>query len=508
MKKELFFDRHSGFHIAALAEDGKLIELGLENESRKDIVGNIYKGKVVNVIESMNAAFIDCGLERNCYLSLAGTETVVDPNKYEGKMPLSREREHEQSRVDVKPGDEILVQALKNPRGTKGAKVTVKFSFVGKNLIYMPGTDFLGVSAKIEEKELRDNLLFTVDGMRKKGDGLIVRTVAPYATASRLNAEVAYLKNIYASVLKRAKKAAVGEVLYRECELAVRMLRDSFNDDIERIYVGDKVMYERLTSLIKMRPDFDIKNIELFRGERSMFSHYGFTDQIRELSGSMVSLPNGGNLFIERTEALTVIDVNTGKFVGDENLEDTVYATNIAAAREIARQVRLRDVGGIVVVDFIDMANERHKHAVWEELNQCLSRDRVKCRTLPMSEFCLVEFTRKRTSNGVASQLLQPCTHCKRSGYILSNEFIVGLLRAELLDKLTEGAKVVVVEMNRGVMEFLLSHRMMESDLARWKDRRVYLVPHRTYHEEELRFAVYDSEAGNLPDDAVRLSYK
>lgn len=503
MKKELFFDCHSGLQIAALAEDGKLIELEIENESHRDIVGNIYKGRVVNVIESMNAAFVDCGLERNCYLSLSGGETVVDPKKYDAHISSERD-----TLVNVKPGDEIIVQALKNPRGNKGAKVTTKLSFVGKNLIFLPGTDFLGISAKIKEKELRDNLLFTMENMRGKGDGLIVRTVAPYVTTSRLRAEAAYLKNMHASVLEREKKSAVGEVLYRECELAIRMLRDSFNEDIDHIYVGEKGLYDRILSLMKMRPDFKVRDIELYRKKQSLFSYYGFSQQIRELSGSFVSLPNGGNLAIERTEALTVIDVNTGKFIGDENLEDTVYATNIAAAREIARQVRLRDVGGIVVVDFIDMTDERHKNAVWEELTQCLSHDRVKCKVLPMSEFCLVEFTRKRTSNGVASQLLQPCTHCKQSGYILSNEFISGLLRAELLDKLVAGAKVVVIEMNRGVMEFFLSHRMMENDLPRWRDRRIYLVPHRTYHEEETRFSVYDDEKGNLPDDAVRLIYQ
>lgn len=502
MKKELFFDRHSGLQIAALAEDGRLIELGIEKECDRNLVGNIYKGRVVNVIDSMNAAFVDCGLERNCYLPLTGGETVVDPGKYDAKVPV-----HCGAGVKVKAGEEILVQVLKNPRDAKGAKVTTKFSFVGKNLIYLPETDFLGISAKIEEKELRDNLLFTVDGMRGRHDGLIIRTVAPYATASQLRAEAAYLKNMYSSVLEKCKTAKVGDVIYRECELAVRMLRDSFGDDIDRIYVGDRVMYDRLLSLVRLRPDMNTDNIELFTESRSMFSYYGFSDQVRELSGSYVALPNGGNLVIERTEALTVIDVNSGKCVGDECLEDTVYSVNIVAAREIARQVRLRDVGGIVVVDFIDMTDEKHRAAVWEELSQSLSRDRVKCKVLPMSEFCLVEFTRKRVSNGVAAQLLQPCTHCKRSGYILSNEFIVSLLRAELLNKLTEGAQAIVIDMNRNVTEFFLKNKMMKDDLARFPDRRIYLVPHRTYHEEEVRFSTYNDETGKVPSDAIRVIY-
>lgn len=505
MKKQLYFDRHSGLSFSALMEEGKLIELGVENEERKEIVGNVYKGKVVNVIESMNAAFINCGLERNCFLSLSGGETFADSSKYETKSKAKRKS----LPLKLNEGDEVIVQVVKNPRGNKGAKVTTKLSFVGKNLIFLPGTDFLGISRKISEAELRDNLLFMVDSMRGKGDGLIVRTVAPYATATRLKEEVEYLRSLYHSVLEKNKTAKVGAILHREYDLHVRVIRDSFNDDIERVVVGERSLYEQLISLTKSRPAFQFWNIELYEGECDMFSRYGIAEQVKELSQSTVLLSNGGSLVIERTEALTVVDVNTGKYVGDENLEDTVYATNIAAAREIARQVRLRDVGGIVVVDFIDMLDERHREAVTKELEQCLSRDKVKCKVLPMNELCLVEFTRKRTSNGVASQLLQPCPHCNLNGYILSNEFNVCLIRAAILEKLSQGAHTVVIEMNRGVMEFLISHRMLANDLARWQDRKVYLVPHRTFHQEKFTVAAYGAgKKARLPEDAELLKYE
>ena len=502
MKKELYFDRHSGMQISALAEDGKLVELGLENESHKDIVGNIYKGRVENVIESLNAAFISCGLERNCYLSLSSGEMVVDPSKYDTQYAQGGKEQ----KLRLKEGDEIVVQVLKNPRGTKGAKVTTKLSFVGKNLIFLPGTDFLGISRKITEAELRDNLLFTVDGLRGRHNGLIVRTAAPYTTMSRLKAEAAYLKNLYKSVSEQQKTAKAGDVLYREYELPIRVLRDSFDDDIEKIIVGEKTLYEQIVNLIRLRSDFKIENIQYYEGERDMLSFYGITSQIEELSVGKVQLPNGGNIVMERTEALTVVDVNTGKFIGDENLEDTVYATNIAAAREIARQVRLRDVGGIVVVDFIDMTDEKHKQAVTAELEQSLSADPSKCKILPMNDLCLVEFTRKRRSNGVASQLLQPCPHCKQSGYIFSAEFTVCLMRAQLLDKLASGDRCVVVEMNRSVMERMTERNMLRNDLLRFPDRAIYFVPHRTYHEEYFKVTGYASEEkAEIPSDAEKL---
>jgi ribonuclease G len=502
MKKELFFDRHGGLLISALAENGILTELNIENEFHKDIVGNIYKGRVVNVIESMNAAFVACGLERNCYLSLAGTETSIDPTKYDSKYSVEKKT----LPLKVKVGDEIVVQVLKNPRGTKGAKVTTKLAFVGKNLIFLPKTDFLGISRRIKEDELRQNLLFMVDGMRGRGNGLIVRTVAPYATSSRLQSEVKYLKNLYADVLEKKKTAPVGGILYREAELPIRVLRDSFNEDIEKIVVGEEELYERLVKLMKMRSDFDVKDIELYQGERDMLSRYQLSKQIKELSDAHVELPNGGNLVIERTEALTVIDVNTGRYIGDENLEDTVYATNIAAAREVARQVRLRDIGGIVVVDFIDMADERHRKAVTAELEQSLEADRTKCKIMPMNDLCLVEFVRQRTTNGVASQLLQPCTHCKQSGYVFSNEFIVYLLRTEIQDRLAQGAKCVVAEMNSSVMEYLLDRKMLDGELGHWQEREIYLVPHGSYHEEHFFVTSYASaKMAGIPREAVRL---
>ncbi len=505
MKKHLYFDKHSGLILAALTDNGNLIELAIEREENKDLVGNIYKGKVINVIESMNAAFVDCGLEKNCFLSLSGGESFADESKYHAHKKSSNKNQ----KVNVTAGDEVIVQVVKNPRGSKGAKVTTKLSFVGKNLIYLPQSELLAISRKISENELRDNLLFMVDKLRGKGEGLIVRTVAPYATATILKAEVKYLKNLYAVVLEKNKTAPVGAILHKECELPMRVLRDNFNEDISQIIVGEKGLYDELLERIRLRPGFKDKQVTFYEGEGDMFADCGIAQQVVSLAKSSVELINGGELVIENTEAMTVIDVNTKKYLGNENLEDTVYAVNISAAREIARQVRLRNIGGIVTVDFIDMENERHKAAVTEELQNCLKKDRVKCKVLPMNEFCLSVFTRQRKSSGVASKLLQPCTHCQQNGYILSNEFVACLIRGTMINRFIEGAETLVIEMNRGVMEYLRKRKMLERNLLGWENKKVYLVPHRTYHEEQFTVAAYKAgEKVFIPDDAVLLKVK
>lgn len=499
MKRQLYFDSHSGIQAAAIAEDGKLVEINIESRANADIIGNIYKGKVVNVIESMNAAFVNCGLERNCYLPLSGRETVTDSSRYDVRV-----KGKETEAIPVKKGDEIVVQIVKNPRGQKGAKVTTRLSFVGKNLIFMPENDFLGISRKITEPELKENLLFTVDQMRGKNEGFIIRTIAPYATAGRLQMEIDYLKKLYASVSGRSFSATVGDLLYSEGELPVRTLRDFFNDDVDKIYIGGRKLYDELNELLTLRVDYDKDRVVLHEGERDLFMAHGLLEQVDQLAQSTVPLANGADLVIESTEALTVIDVNSKRFLGDENLEDTVYAVNILAAREVARQVRLRDVSGIVVVDFIDMYDVRHRQAVTDELASCLSKDKVKCKVLPMNDFCLVEFTRKRTTNGVASALLQPCGHCHKTGFVLSNEYIVCRIRAELMERLAEGKRDLVIELNQGVWDFIRKNNLMEYDLLAYKGSGVILrcIPHRTFHEE--KFLVYERSAwrkGKFPDD-------
>ncbi len=497
IKKEWFLDRYCGQQFAALLENGKLAEYSVEDEPHSGCVGAIYKGKITNILFGMNAAFINCGLARNCYLSME--ETYTDYSKYDGTMGAMNSK-----LADLKEGDEIIVQITQPARGTKGAKVTTHLSFVGKRIIYLPYTDFLGISRKITDESLRQNLLKVVDKMRnKQTEGFIVRTQAPFATVKELKSEAEYLKKLHLDMLKTASSAPVGAVLYKDEDLPVRVVRDSFGDEITAIHVGDEELYSRLKKLVKLSGNFPERKLVLYKGERSMMKEYGISPLVYDSARPTVSLENGGYLIIEHTEAMTVVDVNTGSYVGETSLEETVFAVNLAAAKEIARQVRLRNVGGIVVVDFIDMAEEVHKEAVTAELRHYLEQDKAKCNLLPMSELCITQFTRKRVGNEVLTYLVKPCADCHGRGYVHEDIFVITHLREEILDCFANGYTAAIIELNERIMRKILTEKLFSKELiGRWKDKRIYFIPHKTYKEEHFTVRGDTATVLHLPDNA------
>ena len=500
IKKEWFLDRYCGQQFAALLEDGKLTEFSSEKEPRQTCAGNIYKGKVVNVLSGMNAAFINCGLDKNCYLSME--ESYTDYTKYDGTMGGSKDKT-----LDFKEGDEIIVQVTKPARGTKGAKVTTHISFVGKLIIYLPYTDFLGISRKITDEAVRERLLREVDALRStQEEGFIIRTQAPFATLEQIKTEIAYLKKEYEEMAEFAKNAPVGTILYEDDDLPERVMRDSYGEEITAIHVGDEELYHKLLRIANMRGDIPAEKILSYTGERSMLKEYGITPLVYEAANPVVPLENGGSIVIEHTEAMTVVDVNTGSYIGDSSLEETVFAVNLTAAREIARQVRLRNIGGIVVVDFIDMTNEAHKEAVTEELKKHLSLDKAKCNVFPMSELCITQFTRKRAGRNVLAYLEKSCPHCGGAGYVHDDIFVVTRIRTALLDCFADGFASAVVDLNVNIMNKILNEGLFSIEAKnRWKDKQIYFIPHKTYKED---FFSVRGESGNdlrLPENAQPL---
>ena len=495
--KEWFLDRYCGRQFAALLENGKLTEFSSENEPRQSCAGNIYKGVVVNVLSGMNAAFINCGLEKNCYLSME--ETYTDYTKYDGTMGGTKDNS-----LDLKVGDEIIVQVTKPPRGTKGAKVTTHISFVGKLIIYLPVTDFLGISRKITDEGERERLLRAAESMRaSEKEGFIIRTQAPYASLEQIQTEVEYLKKEYAEVEERAQKAPVGALLYEDDDLPERVMRDSFGEEIAAIHVGDKTLYQKLLRIAELRGDIPAEKIHHFVGERSMLKEYGITPLVYEAANSVVPLDNGGSIVIEHTEAMTVVDVNSGSYVGESSLEETVFAVNLQAAREIARQVRLRNIGGIVVVDFIDMTDETHKEAVTEELRKCLSLDKAKCNVLPMSELCISQFTRKRVGRNVLSYLEKSCPHCGGAGYVHDDIFVVTRIRTALLDCFADGYDGAIVELNVQIMNKILEEGLFSIEMEnRWKTKRICFIPHKTYKEDCFSVRGDNGDFASTPNNA------
>lgn len=493
MKKEWFFDRFCGAQLAAYAEDGILKEAAVESETQGEEIGNIYKGTVRNVVGGMQAAFVDCGLARNCYLPMDERATVID--KYDGE-------ETAQKVVPLKEGDEVLVQITKPARGGKGAKVTRDLSFVGKSLIYLPKNRFLGISRKLTDEELRASLLKEAEKLIDGDEGYIVRTAAKDATKRRLKTEAEYLKRIYRMTLETAASSPVGTCVYREYDLPVKIMRDSLGGEVNRIYVGDRELYERVLRLARIRPDLGEKKIEYYTGEYQLFDKFNLSEQIRALTEPRAELKNGAYLVVDRTEAMTVIDVNTGSFTGKDDLETTVFETNLLAAREIARLVRLRNIGGIVAVDFIDMQDENHRAAVEEELVNAMSEDKAKTRVYPMNDLCVTLFTRKRTRNDLLSFLVKPCPHCT-AGYVLSDDFMEIRIRGAIMDCFAHGYDSAIVELNRGLLKKILSEGVFTQELSgRWKDKRVYCVPHSTWDGEKFTVRGDNAKILTLPDDA------
>ena len=495
MAKDWYFDRFCGIQIAVCAENGKIVEVELEEEGGGDVTGNIYKGRVANVVSGIQAAFVSCGMDKNCYLPL--NERNARMNSYDG--------ETDGQFHTCKEGDELLVQIVKPAMGSKGAKVTADLAFVGRTLIYLPQTDFLGISRKITDAQTRENLLKTADKLRGAGEGFIVRTAGETAPKKYFKAEAEYLRKLYKSALENAKNAPVGKLVYRECELPLKIIRDTLGDG-GKMFVGDAEIYERLVNLSKMNKELSERKIVRYTGGRAMLEYYGLEEQINELANPRVSLKNGGEIVINHTEAMTVIDVNTRKYTGEDDLESTVFETNLQAAREIARQVRLRNIGGIIAVDFIDLQEEEHRRLVREELEKALSVDRTKTRVYEMNELCVAIFTRQRTKNNLISVMMKPCPHCIGEGQLYSDLYFAVQLRSRIMSFFADDYESVIIELNEELMKRLLLGRYFTADAkGAWLGKRIYFVPRRDWREEKITVRGDNEEVLTVPDNAQLL---
>ena len=350
-------------------------------------------------------------------------------------------------------------------------------------------------------------LLKIAQKMRKnENEGFIIRTQAPFASKKALQKEADYLKSLYKETLEKAKNAKVGDLLYRDSDLPVRVMRDSIGDDVTAMTVGDKVLYEKLLELSRLRGDFQPKKIVYFEGETAMFRRFGIDKLLYGAVQPSVALKGGGYLVIQQTEAMTVVDVNTGSYVGDTSMEETAFSVNMAAAKEVARQVRLRNVGGIVVVDFIDMEQPEHKQAVTDALSKALENDKAKCKVLPMSDLCLTEFTRKRQGSEVPSYLFKPCEHCASRGFVQADVFVTSQIRADIMDVFSNGCDSAVVELNEGLMKKILCEGWLSEEASGvWKHKLVYFIPHKTYADAQFSVRGERSKVLVLPDKAQML---
>ena len=392
-------------------EGPTLVEHYVTRKAGRSMVGNIYLGRVQNVLPGMEAAFVDIGRGRNAVL-YAG-EVNYNEEDLDGEAP----------RIEkvLKAGQPVLVQVTKDPIGAKGARLTAQVSLAGRYLVLQPEDNTFGISRRLPEAE-RSRLRDILKEVRPKGLGLIVRTAAEGASADDLRADLARLQARWETVERKAKKASAPAVIYSEPELVVRVIRDIFSPDFVELVVDGDDLYQRVEEyLTEVAPDL-LPKLRKHQGKLPVFEHYRVVEQIHKALERKVWLPSGGSIVIDRTEAMTVIDVNTGKFVGKANLEETVVANNLEAADEIVRQLRLRDIGGIIIIDFIDMLFERNQEAVVDRLRAALVRDKTKSQVMEVSSLGLVQMTRKRVSGGLLDSFSETCPTCDGRGVVITHE--------------------------------------------------------------------------------------
>jgi ribonuclease E len=425
----------------AVLEGRSLIEhyVSRPADDANQIDGNIYLGRVQNVLPGMEAAFVDIGTPKNAVLYRGDVrydrEEVDAPAPGEqgeaaaspptrGRLPgPARDARIEQL---LKPGQTVLCQVTKNPIGAKGARLAQEVSLPGRFVVLIPGSDTYGISKRLTDEE-RKRLRRILDEVRPDGHGLIVRTAAEGATAEELRRDVARLLSQWERIDELARTARAPRLLYREPDMAVRVIREEFNRDYRGVVIDDRELYEEVRDYVASISPELADRVEYFDTESEplpIYERYHVHEQIHKALERKVWLPSGGSLIIERTEALTVIDVNTGKNVGSSNLEQTVFVNNLEAAEEIARQLRLRDIGGIIVIDFIDMEVLANRAAVVKTFRDALARDKTRTQVFDISELGLVEMTRKRISEGLVESMSETCPHCSGRGFLLDSSLL------------------------------------------------------------------------------------
>jgi len=401
------------------------VELFIENTSGERLVGNVYKGKVANVLPGMQAAFVNVGLNKNTFLYVDDAlENVV------GVDDVPENISNKSSIKDVlKPGQAVIVQVSKEPFGTKGARVTRHITLPGRFVVLMPTVDYIGISRRIVDHEERERLKKLAQEFRPKGMGVIVRTMAEDLSPEELKRDIEFLDKLWRRVKQKGKSAKAPAILHRDLNLLYRIIRDSFDSDVLRLIIDSQDEYESILSLLEDIGPHLKDRVFLFQENRPIFEIFGLETQIEKILRNKVWLRCGGYIVIDQTEALTSIDVNTGKYVGSTNLADTVLKTNLEAAGEIAHQLRLRNIGGIIIIDFIDMDSHDHQRKVLAALAEATVLDKTKTTILGLTQLGLVEMTRQKVRQGLAQSLLKPCTCCDGTGKVPSED--VRVIRIE-----------------------------------------------------------------------------
>ena len=470
---------------AALLENGILQEVTVERAGRRGLISNIYKGKVSRVLPGMQAAFVEIGLARTAFLhasDIAGKAPGINGN---GDVDVPDIREL------VREGKEVLVQVVKDPLGSKGARLTTYITLPSRFLVLLPMGEGVGISARIEDEvereRLKSELLDIIDTDGDAG-GVIVRTAAEGVSRDALRADLAFLRKLWSAIQLQSRNAGVKTLVHEDLPLPIRVLRDMVTSDVERILVDSGEDFHRMREFTESFLPELTPMLEHYKRRRPIFDLHGTEDEIKKALGRSISLKSGGYVIIDQTEAMTTIDVNTGAYVGHRNLEETIYRTNLEAAVTIARQLRLRNLGGIIIIDFIDMEESEHRDRVMQVLEQSMTRDHARHQITPVSPLGLVEMTRKRTRESLQHILCEDCDHCDGRGFIMTSETVCFEIFREIIRQFRQFEfDEVLVLAHQDVIELLLDEEANGlADLEEQIGKSIRLQPESLYLKDQF----------------------
>ena len=473
----------------ALVESGLLREVHIERQAKRGIVGNIYKGRVTRVLPGMQSAFVDIGLEKAAFLHAADivshTECVDENEQKQFKVKSISEL--------VREGQDIVVQVVKDPLGTKGARLTTDITLPSRYLVFMPENSHVGVSQRIESEAERARLKALVEPFCDELGGFIIRTATEGATKEELRQDAEFLKRLWRKVLERKSKYTTRSKIYGEPALPQRILRDFIGTNLEKIRIDSKLCFGEVKEFTnEFMPELSDKLV-LYSGNQPLFDVYGVENAIQTALDKRVNLKSGGYLIIEQTEAMTTIDINTGAFVGHRNLEETIFNTNIEATKAIAQQLQLRNLGGIIIIDFIDMQIDEHRNRVLESLKEALSKDRVKTNVNGFTQLGLVEMTRKRTRESLEHVLCDECPICHGRGRVKTVETVCYEIMREIIRVYhLFSSEQFVVYASPAISEYLIneeSHGLL-AEVELFIGKRVQVKTEQFYNQEQFDVVV------------------
>ena len=480
-KKEILLDSNPFEARLAVVENDELVEFYLERKKDRGITGNIYKGKVVRVLPGMQAAFVDIGLERTAFLHVAD---VLENVEF-----LEEDKEEKAASGKIQDllveGQEIMVQAEKEPMGTKGARLTAYVALPGRYLVLLPLHARIGISRRISNEAERRRLRDIVLRLRPPGTGFIIRTVCEGRNSQEVMADMEFLLKLWQTISKKMQQGPAPLLLYGELDLTLRSIRDMLAPDIKRFVIDSKEEYERAAKFIEeFMPELKGR-VSLFEGTEPMFDVRGIEVELTKALERKIWLPAGGHIVIDQMEALTAIDVNTGKYVGKKSSDATILKTNLEAVHEVVHQLRLRNIGGIIVIDFIDMARHPDRRKVYDTLKEVLKIDRARTNILKISELGIVEMTRKRTRESITQSLLEPCPYCDGNGLVKGKDTIVMEIYRDLAKQLPRRRGKTVIYVNPRIAERLKESDSATEDMKRRFGKKIVVKPVETFHQEE-----------------------